>query len=112
MDGSVHVFDVSQPRSPKQIYEKKIGPQVNMVSQTWDGKRLYFTTSLLANWDGVQGDDAQFLKAYDWDGKQLSPRFEIDFRVEKLGRPHIMNFGQAGLYKAQARRGAPSGEPG
>jgi selenium-binding protein 1 len=112
MDGSVHVFDVSQPRSPKQIYEKKIGPQVNMVSQTWDGKRLYFTTSLLANWDGVQGDDAQFLKAYDWDGKQLSPRFEIDFRAEKLGRPHIMNFGQAGLYKTQARQGAPPGEPG
>jgi selenium-binding protein 1 len=73
---------------------------------------LYFTTSLLANWDGVQGDDAQFLKAYDWDGKQLSPRFEIDFRAEKLGRPHIMNFGQAGLYKTQARQGAAPGEPG
>ena len=112
MDGKVRVFDVSQPRSPKQIYERKIGPQVNMVSQTWDGKRLYFTTSLLANWDGVGGDDAQFLKAFDWDGKQLSPRFEIDFRAEKLGRPHIMNFGQAGLYKTQAQRGVAPGEPG
>ena len=112
MDGKVRVFDVSQPRSPKQIYEKKIGPQVNMVSQTWDGKRVYFTTSLLANWDGVGGDDAQFIKAFDWDGKQLSPRFEIDFRAEKLGRPHIMNFGQAGLYKAQAQRSVAPGEPG
>src|SRR5262245_33772237 len=109
MDGKVRVFDVSQPRAPKQIYEHKIGPQVNMVSQTWDGKRLYFTTSLLANWDGIKGDDAQFLKAYDWDGKQLSPRFEIDFRKEKLGRPHIMNFGQKSLYKPQAK---PAGEAG
>ncbi len=112
MDGKVHVFDVSQPRSPKQIYEKVIGPQVNMVSQTWDGKRLYFTTSLLANWDGIKGEDAQFLKAFDWDGKQLAPRFEIDFRAQKLGRPHIMNFGQAGLYKSQAPQAAAPGEPG
>ena len=37
-----------------QVYEHKIGPQVNMVSQSWDGKRLYFTTSLLANWDGIK----------------------------------------------------------
>jgi selenium-binding protein 1 len=94
MDGSVRVFDVSQPRSPKVVYERKIGPQVNMVSQSWDGKRLYFTTSLLANWDGVGGDDAQFLKAFGWDGKALTPAFEIDFRKEALGRPHIMNFGQ------------------
>ena len=112
MDGKVRVYDVSQPRAPKQIYEKKIGPQVNMVSQTWDGKRLYFTTSLLANWDGVGGDDAQFIKAFDWDGKELTQRFEIDFRAQKLGRPHIMNFGQAGLYKSQAQRSAAPGNPG
>jgi selenium-binding protein 1 len=102
MDGSVRVFDVSQPRAPKQVYEKKIGPQVNMVSQSWDGKRLYFTTSLLANWDGTGGDDAQFIKAYDWNGKELTPAFEIDFRKQQLGRPHIMNFGQTGLYKQVA----------
>jgi selenium-binding protein 1 len=95
MDGSVRVFDVSDPRKPKQVFVQKIGPQVNMVSQSWDGKRLYFTTSLLANWDGIGGDDAQFLKAYGWDGKQLAPGFELDFRAAKLGRPHIMNFGKA-----------------
>jgi selenium-binding protein 1 len=106
MDGMVRVFDVSQPRAPKVVYERKIGPQVNMVSQSWDGKRVYFTTSLLANWDGFGGDDAQFLKAFTWDGKQLAPRFEIDFRAQALGRPHIMNFGQTGLYRAQAQRGA------
>jgi selenium-binding protein 1 len=109
MDGKVRVFDVSQPRAPKVVYEQKIGPQLNMVSQSWDGKRLYFTTSLLANWDGVGGDDAQFLKAFGWDGKQLTPRFEIDFRKQQLGRPHIMNFGQKGLYKTQ---GQPGGEAG
>ena len=47
-DGKCRVFDVSDPQKPKQIYEKQIGKQVNMVSQSWDGKRLYFTSSLLA----------------------------------------------------------------
>jgi len=31
MDGKCRVFDVSDPHKPKQIYEKKIGQQVNMV---------------------------------------------------------------------------------
>ena len=35
-----------------------------MVSQTWDGKRVYFTSSLLANWDKNGEDDEQFLKAF------------------------------------------------
>ena len=100
MDGMVRVYDVSEPRQPKLHYEKKIGPQVNMVSQSWDGKRLYFTSSLLANWDGTGGDDAQFLKAYTWNGKELTPTFEVDFRKEKLGRPHIMRFGQIGFGKS------------
>ena len=40
--------------------------EVNMVSQSWDGKRVYFTSSLLANWDKTQGaqGDLQFFKAY------------------------------------------------
>jgi len=98
MDGMARVFDVSDPHKPKQIYEKKIGSQVNMVSQSWDGKRLYYTSSLLANWDKGGKDNEQFLKAYTWDGKELQPRFEIDFTKEKLGRPHLMSFGSASLY--------------
>jgi len=97
MDGMVRVYDISEPRKPKLAYEQKIGPQVNMVSQSWDGQRLYFTTSLLGNWDGIGGDDAQFLKAYAWDGKTLTPKFEIDFREKQLGRPHIMRFGKEGF---------------
>jgi selenium-binding protein 1 len=102
MDGMVRVFDVSNPRQPKLTFEQKIGPQVNMVSQSWDGKRLYFTSSLLGNWDGTGGDDAQFLKVYDWDGKALSPKFAIDFREQKLGRPHIMRFGKEGFPAARS----------
>ncbi|MET4699144.1 selenium-binding protein 1 [Constrictibacter sp. MBR-5] len=98
MDGMTRVFDVSDPHKPKQIYEKKIGSQVNMVSQSWDGRRVYFTSSLLANWDKTGSDDEQFLKAYHWTGSELTPRFEIDFRAEKLGRPHLMRFGSASLY--------------
>ncbi len=98
MDGTVRVFDVSDPHNPKQIYEKVIGRQLNMVSQSWDGKRVYFTSSLLARWDKKGEDNEQFLKAYDWNGKSLTHRFTVDFTAEALGRPHIMRFGARSLY--------------
>jgi selenium-binding protein 1 len=102
MDGKVRVFDVTDPRNAKQVYERKIGEQVNMVSQSWDGKRLYFTSSLLANWDGTGHEDEQYLRAFTWDGKQLHPTFEIDFAAEKLGRPHLMRFGQLDFWTGRA----------
>jgi selenium-binding protein 1 len=98
MDGMTRVFDVSDPHNPKQIYEKKIGEQVNMVSQSWDGERLYYTSSLLANWDKTGDANEQFLKAYHWNGEELMPRFEIDFIEQGLGRPHMMAFGAESLY--------------
>ncbi len=98
MDGSVRLYDIRDPFHPRQVYEKRIGAQLNMVSQSWDGKRLYFTSSLLANWDKKGADNEQFLKAYAWDGKALTERFAIDFTQEKLGRPHIMRFGARSLY--------------
>ncbi len=104
MDGMLRVFDVSEPRKAHKVYEAKIGAQLNMVSQSWDGKRLYFTASLLANWDGTPGSDPQFLKAYNWDGAKLTPTFELDFLAAKLGRPHIMNFGQMDFYKGRVAR--------
>ncbi|HUG13011.1 MAG TPA: selenium-binding protein SBP56-related protein [Opitutaceae bacterium] len=100
-DGMTRLFDISNPHAPKQIYEENIGGQLNMVSQSWDGKRVYFTSSLLANWDKTEapeGSDLQFLKGYEWDGKKLQPRFAIDFVEQKLGTPHIMRFGSYGLY--------------
>jgi selenium-binding protein 1 len=104
-DGTVRVFDVSNPREAKQVYEHKIGAQVNMVSQSWDGKRLYFTSSLLANWDGTGHPDEQFLKAFSWDGAKLTPSFAIDFTEAKLGRPHHMHFGQLGFWGLPASAG-------
>jgi selenium-binding protein 1 len=92
-DGKCRVFDVSKPHEPKQIYEKQIGKQVNMVSQSWDGKRLYFTSSLLAHWDKKGADNEQFLRAYGWDGNELKQEFGLDFTALKLGRPHHMLFG-------------------
>src|SRR5215469_13467570 len=76
-DGKVRVFDVSDPMKPKQVYDKQIGKQVNMVSQSWDGKRVYFTSSLLSRWDKTGVDNEQFLRAYSWDGKELKPQFDL-----------------------------------
>jgi selenium-binding protein 1 len=98
MDGTLRVFDVSKPRKPKLVLEQQLASQLNMVSQSWDGKRLYFTSSLLANWDKTGEADEQFLKAYGWDGKKLIEGFEIDFKAEGLGRPHLMRFGAEDFY--------------
>jgi selenium-binding protein 1 len=100
-DGFTRVFDISEPRRPKLILEKKIAAQLNMVSQSWDGKRVYFTSSLLANWDKTGADNEQYVKAFTWDGRDLTPTFEIDFMKEQLGRPHLMRFGQAGFYSSK-----------
>ncbi|WP_284155034.1 selenium-binding protein SBP56-related protein [Sulfuricystis thermophila] len=92
MDGTTRYWDFSDPMKPIEVYKKKIGSQVNMVSQSYDGKRIYFTSSLLANWDKKGQDDEQFLKMYYWDGKELKLGFAIDFYKEKLGRAHHMKF--------------------
>lgn len=100
-DGMTRLFDISDPHHPKQIYEKKIGTQVNMASQSWDGTRVYFTSSLLANWDKTEaeaGQPLQFFKSYAWDGKELTEKFAIDFLAAKLGAPHQMRFGARSLY--------------
>ncbi len=91
-DGKTRYFDLSDPEHPKQTYEKVTGKQVNMVSQSWDGKRVYITSSLLANWDKKGDDNEQFLRAFAWDGSELKPVFEVDFVGEKLGRAHHMKF--------------------
>lgn len=92
MDGKTRYFDISNPEAPKQTFEKVTGKQVNMVSQSWDGKRVYITSSLLANWDKKGADDEQALRAYSWDGKELKLAFEVDFNKLGLGRAHHMKF--------------------
>jgi len=92
MDGMTHYFDITDPEHPKQTYEKHTGSQVNMISESWDGKRIYITSSLLSHWDKTGADNEQFLRAFHWDGKELTPAFGIDFAKEKLGRPHHMKF--------------------
>ncbi len=71
-----------------------------MVSQSWDGERVYFTSSLLANWDKKGADDQQFLKAFTWNGSELVEDFELDFYEMQLGRAHLMRFGSSSLYNA------------
>ena len=93
MDGTTRYFDLSNPEAPKQTYTKVTGKQINMISQSWDGTRVYITSSLLANWDKGGADNEQFLRGFSWDGKELTPAFEVDFYKEKLGRAHHMKFG-------------------
>lgn len=67
MDGTTRYFDISNPEAPKQTYAKRTGAQVNMLSQSWDGKRLYVSSSLLAQWDKKGVDDEQFVKLFHWE---------------------------------------------
>ena len=99
-DGKVRLYDISDPHNPKQVMEQRIGEQINMVSQSWDGDRVYFTSSLLANWDKTEGPpgDVQYFKLYSFDGKALKHEWTIDFLAEKLGSPHQMRFGAYALY--------------
>ena len=69
-----------------------------MVSQSWDGKRLYYTSSLLTNWDKKGDDNDQYLRGYIYEGGKLVPTFSLDFNALKLGRPHQMRFGSYALY--------------
>ncbi len=105
MDGSTRLFDISDPFNAKLIDTFKIGSQVNMVSQSWDGKRVYFSSSLLANWDKKGADDQQFLKMFFWDGKELKPGFEVDFYAQKLGRAHLITLNSRALYQSNVAGG-------
>jgi methanethiol oxidase len=97
MDGTTRYFDLSNPAAPKQTYAKVTGKQVNMISQSWDGKRVYITSSLLANWDKAGADNEQFLRGFAWDGRELKQVFEVDFTKEQLGRAHHMKLGSKAL---------------
>jgi len=92
MDGMTRYFDLSNPEAPKEVYTKHTGKQVNMISQSWDGKRVYITSSLLANWDKKGEDNEQFLALFHWNGKELKEQWRVDFAKEKLGRAHHMKF--------------------
>ncbi|NCZ64347.1 MAG: hypothetical protein EBY62_11285, partial [Cellvibrionales bacterium] len=66
-----------------------------------DGERVYFTSSLLANWDktnSAEGNDLQYFKLFSWDGDKLIPQFSLDFVEMGLGAPHQMRFGAHALY--------------
>ena len=103
MDGMTRYFDLTNPESPKETYSKQTGKQVNMISQSWDGKRVYITSSLLEKWDKGGADNEQFVRAFDWDGKELKQAFEVDFAKEKLGRAHHMKFSAKGSGKSMAQ---------
>ena len=105
MDGTTRGYDISDPHNPKLAHEQYIGKQINMVSSSWDNKRLYYTTSLLANWDHKGDKDVQFMKLMHWDPetKTMEEQFHIDFYKEKLGRAHQMRFGAYSLYGKQAK---------
>lgn len=98
LEGKARYYDISDPFAPKQVYEKVIGSQINMVSQSWDGKRVYFSSSLLARWDKLGEADEQYVKLYHWDGNELTHEWSIDFYEQGLGRAHQMRFGAYSTY--------------
>ena len=90
-DGSMRIYDVTNPMEGKLIQQLKLGEQANMVSTSWDGQRVYATSSLLSRWD--KPDAKHWLKGFKWEGDKLVPTFSVDFA--SVGRAHIMNFGSA-----------------
>jgi selenium-binding protein 1 len=88
LEGKTRYFDISDPHAPKQVYEEVIGSQINMVSQSWDGKRVYFSSSLLGNWDKTGDADEQYVKLYHWNGESLEHKWTVDFYEQGLGRAH------------------------
>jgi len=102
-EGTTSIYDVSDPHNPKPVItHQKIGGQINMISQSWDGKRIYFTSSSLSKWDAMKEDGTyldQYFKSYSWDGKKLDHLFTVDFLKEDLGLAHLMRFGQDRFYK-------------
>ena len=103
MYGKARYFDITDPFNQVQKFEEQIGSQVNMISKSWDGKRAYFSTSLLGNWDKTGEADEQWVKLYAWDEDKLSltHKCTIDFYKEKLGRAHQMRFGAYSLYSSK-----------
>jgi len=98
-DGTLRVYDVSNPFEGKLVEQVKLGEMANMVSSSWDGKRLYATNSLLARWDKPSD---YWLKAYAWEDGKLVAKFTTDFNA--VGRAHIMNFGSKS-FGPRAERG-------
>jgi len=92
MDGTLRVYDISNPFEAKLIEQVKLGEMANMVSESWDGTRIYVTNSLLSQWD-KPGD--YWLKAYAWENGKLVYKFTTDFN--SVGRAHLMNFGSKAL---------------
>src|SRR5262245_33595029 len=95
MDGMVRVYDVSEPRKARLVHERVIGPQLNMVSQSWDGKTGRVTISPLAHWDAPCPSDARFPRPFYFAAPRLMMCGRPGFCARKLGRPHIMNLGAA-----------------
>ena len=85
MDGTTRYFDLTNPEAPKQTYEKR-HRQAGQHDLPELGRqaRLHHVI-LLANWDKGGADNEQFVRAFNWDGKELTPAFEVDFTKEKLG---------------------------
>lgn len=98
-DGTLRVYDVTNPFEGKLIEQVKLGEMANMVSTSWDGRRIYATNSLLSRWD-KPGD--YWLKAFAWEDGKLVPKFTTDFNP--VGRAHIMNFGSKTMRPVAAKR--------
>jgi len=75
MDGKTRYFDPPIRSAQADLRKADPGRQVNIISQSWDGKRVYITSSLLANWDKGGADNEQFLRGFTWNGKDLKQVF-------------------------------------
>ncbi len=71
-DGMTRLFDISDPHAPKEVFRKKIGDQVNMVSQSWDGNACTSPRPCSANWDKKEAKTATYSTSRPTPGKASS----------------------------------------
>ena len=108
MDGKTRYFDLTNPEQPKQTYEK-----IPASRSTWSrraGTASASTSRPRCSRTGTRTgeDNEQFLRGFDWDGKELTQTFEVDFYKEKLGRAHHMKLGSKALKAAYADQAEPA----
>jgi len=110
MDGTTHYFDITDPEHPRESYQKHTGSQVNMISQSWDGKRPVHHVEP-AGALGQEGRGQRAVPARLQLGRPCAnPRFRSGFHQGQAGAPASHEIHRESWPVARARSACPAVE--